>query len=498
MENLLETTTVCEDSSEFDELYGSRNFSLLASACAIYALIYVFCMYKNWGAVTTPIWIASLIALVIYLRRSSGKQLKKGSIFLTSVMMIISISCFYTANPYTLFANYVAEFLLLVTFVLLNYADIYRWDIGKLLGEILAASFLSVRMIPAPFLDGNAFLKKRDSTKKRYIGKILLGIVLAIPVLVVLAALLSSADMVFGNIFSRFFSEIADLGNIIKVIFMLLFGFLSSYCGMRYADISGENIKLTDHRKREPVVPITVLSLVSILYLAFSVIQILYLFIGGFTLPRGVTYAEYARSGFFQLMFVSALNLIVVLVMKKYVLRSRILDGLLLLICACTYIMIASSAIRMIMYIREYRLTYDRILVLVVLLTLAVLFAGVMIFVIKESFPFMQFAVAAVCLLYMVFAFANVDRIIASYNLNHMGSDKYHQDLYYISELSADAAPVIEEYLENHVSDTSRPENIAWYSRYRSINDINGSSVGIRSFNISRYIANKHLRSLKN
>lgn len=495
MENYLERTTACEENTGFDEL-RSWSFGRLALVCAIYALVFVFCMYENAGAITTSVWIASLIALVTYLRKSSGNELKKGSIFLAMVMMIISISCFYTANPYTLFANYTAEFLLLVTFVLLNYADISKWDIGKLLGEILAASVLSVKMIPAPFYDGNAFMKKRESSKNRYIGKILLGLVLAIPVLVVLSALLSSADAVFGNMFSRFFSEIADLGNIVKVLFMLLLGFFSSYCGMRYADMSGADIKVTNHRKREPVVPITVLSLVSILYLAFSVIQILYLFIGGFTLPQGVTYAEYARSGFFQLLFVSALNLIVVLIMKKYILRSRILDALLLLICACTYIMIASSAIRMIMYIREYHLTYDRILVLVVLLTLAVLFAGVMIFVIKENFPFMHFAVAAVCLLYMVFAFANVDRIIASYNLNHISSDKYHHDMYYISELSADAAPVIAEYLENQSSDISRQDK-TWYYDYCSKNDITGNSVGIRGFNISRYIANKQFKTIQ-
>ncbi|MCR5322169.1 MAG: DUF4173 domain-containing protein [Lachnospiraceae bacterium] len=494
MENCLESTKTYQESNESEEICKAWNFGHLAPVCAVYSLIFVLCMYKNSGAITTPVWIASLIALVAYLRRSTGKELKKGSIFLAAVMMIIGASCFYTANPYTLFANYVAEFMLFVTFVLLNYADISKWDIGKLLGEIFASSFLSVGMIHTPFSDGNAFLKRRGSNKSGYIGKIFIGLALSVPVLVILGVLLSSADAVFGNMFDRLFCEIANLRNIVQVVFMLLLGFFSAYCGMRYVNTNGANIKVTDHRTKEPVVPITVLALVSIMYLAFSVIQILYLFIGGFKLPQGVTYAEYARSGFFQLLFVSALNLIVVLVMKKYIVRSRILDILLLLICACTYIMIASSAIRMIMYIREYHLTYDRILVLVVLLTLAVLFAGVVVYVIKESFPFMQFAVTAVCLLYIVFAFANVDRLIASYNLNRAGSGEYHQDMYYISELSTDAAPVISEYLEKQAAKGSSQKYATWYSKYCRKNGINGGSVGIRSFNISKYVANKVLR----
>ncbi|MBO4415643.1 MAG: hypothetical protein J5824_06650, partial [Lachnospiraceae bacterium] len=86
MENYLESTTTCVENNGFDEL-RSWSFGRLALVCAVYALVFVFCMYENAGAVTTPVWIASLIALVIYLRRSSGNDLKKGSIFLASVMM---------------------------------------------------------------------------------------------------------------------------------------------------------------------------------------------------------------------------------------------------------------------------------------------------------------------------------------------------------------------------------------------------------------------------
>lgn len=92
---------------------------------------------------------------------------------------------------------------------------------------------------------------------------------------------------------------------------------------------------------------------IAVLYLLFSAIQIVYLFIGNMQLPAGVTYAEYARRGFFQLLFVCVLNLAAVLSIQSYFKENRVLKALLLAISGCTLIMTASSACRMLLYIRR-------------------------------------------------------------------------------------------------------------------------------------------------
>ena len=84
-------------------------------------------------------------------------------------------------------------------------------------------------------------------------------------------------------------------------------------------------------------------------------------------LPAGVTYAEYARRGFFQLLFVCVLNLAAVLFIQSYFKENRVLKALLLAISGCTLIMTASSACRMLLYIRAYQLTFLRVSVLVAL-----------------------------------------------------------------------------------------------------------------------------------
>lgn len=109
---------------------------------------------------------------------------------------------------------------------------------------------------------------------------------------------------------------------------------------------------------------ITVLGMLTLLYLVFSGIQILGLFLGKLSLPEGYTYASYAREGFFQLLAIAILNLILVLACLEYFRESKILKGILTVMSICTFIMILSSAMRMILYIRTYQFTFLRILYL--------------------------------------------------------------------------------------------------------------------------------------
>ncbi|MCR5428798.1 MAG: DUF4173 domain-containing protein, partial [Lachnospiraceae bacterium] len=483
------------------ELNRSWNFKLLALPCAIYALVFTFCMFKNWSGVLTPVWIGSLVFLVAYLTQKTGKQLKKGSIFMMTVMLIISVSCFCTANELVLFSNYVAEFLLLMTLLLHNYADDSKWDLAQLFGEIVTVSAGSITKVLMPFSDGGSYFSLSDKEKKSKAGPILAGILIAIPTCIVLGLILASADAVFENIFARLFVEIIQWQNILGILFMLAFGFISAYCGMRHVRDEAPLITVKEPKRAEPVAAITVTSVVALLYLVFSAVQILYLFIGGFELPEGISYAEYARRGFFQLLIVSVLNLAVVLLLKKRIEKSRVLNAILLVICFCTYIMIASSAIRMIMYIQVYNLTMYRISVLFALLTLAVLLAGVIILVLKDDFSFRRFCVIAVSIVYIPFAFLNADARIAEFNLSNDNVIKgavstrsqYGYDYYYISSLSTDAAPAILEYFERSGIPKSQMVDTDWYIEYCRHNGIDGNSVGIRTFNVSEYRANRIL-----
>ena len=448
---------------------GAWIFEKLALASLIYTIVYTICIYKNISGITVLFWIAATMGYVCYAFRVFGKERKKDSIFVMIVMVLLGISTFLTGNEWIIWMNYIAVFLLLVSLLLHNFAEDAAWDFGTYFYEIAAAVFGSVGKTAMPFIDGNAFFKSRrksDSGKGRYIA---VGVMVAIPCVLFLGVLLATADMVFANMISSIFDGLRVPKRIFGIGFMLCFGFFSSYCGVRYIAEHSENITVKDRKNGEPLIAITVTAMIAVLYLIFSVIQIAYLFIGGLQLPERITYAEYARTGFFQLLFVCILNLLLVLGIKKYFKESRLLDGMLLVISGCTFIMTASSACRMILYIQAYQLTFLRVFVLVALFTIAILMMGVVILILKPGFPFFRYGLVAVSVIYVVFSFSHIDYFIAAYNLAQVEKTGEVADYQYISCLSTDAAPVIARYVEEHPEVKTEDERIwrlNWYYNY--------------------------------
>ena len=184
----------------------------------------------------------------------------------------------------------------------------------------------------------------------------------------------------------------------------------------------------------------------------------------------------------------------------------------------CTFVMIASSAMRMVLYIRFYDLTFLRILVLWALALLTVLFLGVLVNIYREKFPLFTYSMVAVTLFYLVLSFSHPDFIIAYVNVRNT-----HKDYFYLSELSADAAPVLIPYLKelgydfeampdlDHMdpAEASSQRNRFWTDRWeeglhRSDQDGFGyyylermqratGHLGIRTYNVSRHMAMREI-----
>jgi len=139
----------------------------------------------------------------------------------------------------------------------------------------------------------------------------------------------------------------------------------------------------------------------------------------------------------------------------------------------CTFIMIASSAMRMVLYIRTYHLTFLRILVLWSLLVLSALFAGVIANLYQKKFSLFRYSMVVVTVCYLGLSFAHPDYWIAKYNVAQEGR-WIPVDKHYLRELSADAAPVLVPYF--------RPEKAEhqWDTE---------DAASIRTFNVSRFVA---------
>lgn len=128
------------------------------------------------------------------------------------------------------------------------------------------------------------------------------------------------------------------------------------------------------------------LGALDLLFIAFVTFQIAVLFGGrGYVLSTaGLTYAEYARQGFFQLVAVAALALGVIAATLWLGERDEpadrtLLKGLLGILCGGTLVVLASAFVRLTVYEEAYGFTRLRLAVHATIVWLAVLFALVMV-----------------------------------------------------------------------------------------------------------------------
>lgn len=485
-------------------------FRILGRVSCVYALLFTVCLYRNFNGITMPIWIVGTLGSVFYVMRELKMSRKKDGDYMIVFMLLLGISTILTGNGYIVFMNYVLYFLLLVSWLLHQFQEDAGWTLTEQLGKILEAVFRALECIDKPFFEGSAYYKytKKENNEKRM--KVLSGVLLAIPVLFLLGVLLVSADAVFKNCMESVLGGITVSNEGILIPLFIVFGFLSFYCGIHSVHLGSCKNFIPKKEAKDATMYIAFTGSITLLYLAFSMIQIIYLFAGLGSLPEGMTYAEYARTGFFQLLFVSVLNLLLILVLQTKVKKNQILTGILTTICFCTLIMIASSFYRMILYIEAYHLSFLRVFVLVSLVVITLLILGATITLYFEGFALTQFSIIVVSAVYLIFSFSHVDYFIAKYNLAHMTKDTEYETLYYIGALSSDAAPVIADYIkdqpelvEGYLKDYRMGKELIyedtmmesdWLYYYLLDMEQIRERMGIRTFNFSYY---KAIQSLK-
>lgn len=459
--------------------------------CLIFSVFYVFCLFDNPVGITYPIFTAGLLFLYLQLIKYQEEPLKKDSIFYMVSILLLAVSNCITDNQWIIFFNKVGIWLLFGILCLHNSYEDKKWRFTKYACNLCIFFFGIIENLFASIRQRKDWKKKKEEKSPSKMKYILMGLVIAMPLLVVIVSLLVSADAIFSNLVGRIFyvlfREIILPTKFIRILLMFLWGFLFFYSILYNISQKKLNSQQKDFRTKEPLIAITFLALIAVVYLIFCGIQISYIFTGGMELPSGYTYSSFARQGFFQLLFVCVLNLILVLMCLGLFRENRILKILLTFISGCTYIMIVSSAYRMMLYIVAYQLTRLRILVLAALLVLAILLGGVIRSIFQESFPLFKYSTIVVTVIYVILSLSRIDFIIAKYNVSQRGLDITYENQY-ITTLSADAAGIYVEAARSCDNKTElAEENLDQY--FYVILD--KPEIGVRNFNFSRYSGKK-------
>lgn len=422
----------------------------------IYSICFAVSFYRNYIGITFPLITAATLAVCGLFLKKNNISWKKSNWWYVLSCMVLGVSTFLTTNVFVIFFNTVGILLLITVFMLRQVYDDSRWGFGQYLVNMM---FLYLNMIPevaSPFIHLADYLKKRHKTqrKNKTALYVLLGVLIGLPMMTLVIALLSSADQIFskvvGDLCYKLWKQILFSPNVFLVIFLMILGFFGIYSFLSALALNNMPQWNMKGKKQNPVIAITFLSMVTVVYLIFCVIQVVFLFTGGLLLPKGYTYAAYAHQGFFQLLFVCTFNLILVLCAMSLFELNKILKGLLLLCSGCTYIMIASSAFRMILYISTYHLSFLRVLVLWFLAMLVLLMAGVVRTVLKREFGLFRYSMTVVTVCYLVFSCGRPDALVAEYNMAHMREDISYEDLQYLADLSIDTLPILSRYNFEH------------------------------------------------
>ena len=380
-----------------------------------------------------------------------GRRLDRRGLPLAGAALALALSCALSAHMGLTILNC---FLILALAAMATFALSGQSRFGpftlRAIPEAVRLSVLALfTRIDRPFRAAG----RAGNNHRSALGRTLLALAATLLILAVVLALLASADMVFGSYFrgiSRWLKELEPgevLWRVIRAAALALF-IASGLCFLREpAPEVRSGARAAPSRPALPfLMPVLALDLV---YIIFCAVQIRYLFGGGTAAAMAGGWAEYARTGFFQLVAVAAINLILcVLSAKPDRLAAR--GGPLLRIggggmLVLTGVILASAGYRMHLYIAVYGMSVLR---LMTLWGMAVILAGLLLAAWKLWKPdfafypaFFGVALAAWCL----FSLAGPAGRAADYNVDAYLSGRLEEmDVRYLQDLGADAVPALE------------------------------------------------------
>lgn len=422
------------------------------SFALILGIIYDYLFTGKSTGISYIIFQAIFIIFFLWTVRERGKIEKSFEWNILISAFLLSAAFGLHSNVILNAINFIIIPLLIVSYTILIRYKNTKWDDFSFLENIVdRISILTFINMSKPLKFTKEVIERR---KKREINStqknIIKGLLISIPLLIVIVLLLTSADMVFHyyirNIASGFnnFSIWKTIGHLIVIIFisLYLFGYVWSF---KYKD---NGIIVKTERKTmqwEPATILTIIFVINVVYLLFSIIQFSYLYVGIDTLPKGFNYAEYARKGFFQLTTVTVINFTIVLCSMKFMKKdnpvtNKIGNMFLSLLIIFTFNMLFSAHYKMSLYEKSYGLTYLRVFVHVFMLLLFILITIALIGVWNKKVPIAKASIVVTLIVYILLNYMNVDRLIARKNI-----ERYHRtqniDINYLTQLSYDATP---------------------------------------------------------
>ncbi len=414
--------------------------------------------WAPYNAFQSTLFTIAFVLFATAFYKKSKIEFSTDSYFLLGVLLLFSLR--FAVYPKDTFSSVFPLAVLVIHIIAL----LFMQSMGEknTLDRVVGSTFRAVIIAPfgnfyTLFASFSAFFKigkntEESKTKAKKLGmEILLvcaGVFIALPILVIVLSLLSS-DGFFSNFMGdiiNFFEKIEidiDIGDYFNIISILV----SLYIFGALYSSDKKHGETPQAPQSYSFLPATVTKTVSVVllvvYALFIVAQL-----EGFgcmllgKLPDGVTYANFARSGFFELCAVACINggvlyLADILTLKE---TKKKLTKILSVILICfTFFLILTAFAKMIMYITAYGFTPKRFYTLWFMLLLTILFALALVKLKKADFRLSRYSVYVTCGMLLVLFFVDFEGLS-----NGLNSAYFPQKL----KNTSDAA----NYVSHHIA----------------------------------------------
>lgn len=446
--------------------------------------------WEKPAGVNFIIWVTLCLVTGIYLLRTDGLRLSRRASLLLLPVAFFAAVIFFRLEPLTVFLSISATLFFMGVFAMTYLGG--NWTRYRILDYVIGYLSLSLSALTRPL--GFAADVKRDQpslSEKRSspLLPILRGVVIALPIIAIFGALLSSADLVFAKRFEEFI-DLFNIDNLPEYIFRMVYILIFAYAiagvflhaAQRSDDQAGEKNLIPPFLGfTESVI---VLGSLTILFAAFVAIQFQYFFGGQANINiEGYTYSEYARRGFGELVAVAFFSLLILLGLgsvtkRETEIQRRVFSMFGIVLVGLVIVMQVSAFQRLVLYENAYGFSRLRTYTHVFMLWLAALLIVVAALELLKKERAIGFALILTAMGFAAsLSLLNVDAFIVRHNIQreikgyaetpdnansaeNSRGDQVELDTQYFLNLSDDAVPALVAGFQNDALSDSIRERI--------------------------------------
>jgi hypothetical protein len=419
--------------------------------------------------ISVPLFVILLVALLIGVGRSEGHMPSRANLWVAGTALCFALGLVLRTTPLLVLLDLLVVLgLIFLLFALYRGTGLRHLPLRRMFGDTFRAMKI-IGFEPAPLIaHGMRSMPRARLDRLLPVGR---GLLLAVPVVVCFGGLLMSADEVFAS----YVLSITDLPflwslNLTRWFWHLLFVSVATYvcAGLLLTALTIDRSSPAQHltpgdvpaegdtqRLPKPrrflgfTEALTVLVAIDVLFGSFMAVQARYLFGGIQTLERTtMTYAQYARRGFFELLVVTCLALgllwtLAYLTQRIQTWKQRAFNSSSAVLIFLMLGLLASAFQRLLLYEDAFGYTRLRLYTHSFMIWLAIILPIFLVALWRNRFRWFASASMVTALMYLALLnIVNTEALIVQENIRrYQTTGKI--DVEYLRTLSSDATPAL-------------------------------------------------------